>query len=411
VLAALGGIAGSFLGLSEVASRPGRSLIGGHSRDQEREADGLGQKMALESGWDPAAMTAFLQKLERDTIIALGARPEESLLDSHPATEERVVSSRERAAELGAAPPATPEVREGYLAQIRGLTLGQDPRSGVFEKELFLQPDLDLRIRFPEDWTLLNRPAFVAAVDPPVQVRVELAGKSDEDLEDLARAFAEKQRGGGSNTKKGEAGAADAADKDGEKGEKKDEEEKPEFPDFVLKKGGTRLLGGGRKAYGLDAEFLRGQGVVRIYFVAVGERAYRVSCAMPRQLVATYMEDCDRTASSMRTLAPGDREKVRWVTLEIETAQDGESLRAFGVRTKSHWTESQTAAANGLTLPYKISAGQRLKIARVRPYTPEDAGAASPPPPPAPAPTSQPPAPPRPGDVQIEVDKNKPVKP
>jgi len=98
ILAVLGGIAGGFLGLSEVASRPGRGLIEGHNRDQEREADELGQAMVAAAGWSPQAMTEFLDKLERDTIIALGAKPEESLLDSHPATGERIEASRSRAA-------------------------------------------------------------------------------------------------------------------------------------------------------------------------------------------------------------------------------------------------------------------------------------------------------------------------
>jgi predicted Zn-dependent protease len=394
LLATLGGVAGSFLGLGELTSRPGRGLVEGHNRDQEREADELGQQMAARAGWSPIAMSEFLRKLERDVIIALGARPEESILDSHPATAERIAASQKRAATFAAGSSAKSS-REDYLQRISGLTIGQDPRGGVFKDELFLHPDLNLRIRFPEDWITLNRPAFVAAVDPPVQIRVEFAGSGkggDDELERKARAFlkAQSEPEEKEEAKKPEP-AADAAakDPDGAAAEKPaagsaepkqpapDPKPRREFPDFQLKKRGKRLLGRQRTAFALDGEFFKGQGTARVYFLRVGDSAYRVTCAMPTQLVSRYMEDCDRTASSMRSLRKEDRAQVQWTRLEVIEVRPGETLRAFNVRTQNKWTESQTAAANGLTAPYELRPGQRLKIARAQIYESQSAPATS----------------------------------
>ena len=391
LLAVLGGVAGSFLGLGELTSRPGRGLVEGHNRDQEREADALGQKMAAQAGWSPGAMPEFLRKLERDVIIALGAKPEESILDSHPATAERIATSAQVATGLPAS--GTSKVtREEYLQHIAGLTIGQDPRGGVFKDQLFIHPDLNLRIRFPEDWVTVNRPAFVAAVDPPVQIRVEFAGSGsgkEDDLERKARAFlkAQAEPDEKEDEKKDEpktdAAKADAAQKqdDGAAAAQPGAAAKPagdpkprkEFPDFTLKKRGKRLLGRQRTAFALDGEFFKGQGTARVYFLNVGDGVYRVTCAMPTPLVARYMEDCDRTAGSMRQLRQEDRDQVQWTKLEVVEVLPGETLRSFNVRTKNKWTESQTAAANGLIAPYELRPGQRLKIARAQGYASSNA--------------------------------------
>jgi len=110
------------------------------------------------------------------------------------------------------------------------------------------------------------------------------------------------------------------------------------------------------------------------------------------------MSDCDRTARSMRALPTADRNRVERVTLEIEVARPSETLRQFNVRTGNHWTVSQTAAANGIKLPYKLATGQRIKFDRTSPYVAQPQAPASEPSEPAEQPVD-------PRELEIEVEE------
>src|SRR5262245_42077298 len=100
----LGGIVG---GTGRLASS---AALASYSRDQEREADDRGIALAARAGWDPAALAAFLQTLDREEALS-GADPDRPrFLSTHPAGRERVASiqaaARGQARPAGA--PATP---------------------------------------------------------------------------------------------------------------------------------------------------------------------------------------------------------------------------------------------------------------------------------------------------------------
>jgi predicted Zn-dependent protease len=76
LLSMLGTIAAGVLGGAEAAQTvaqigqvAGAGLIATYSRDQERQADRVGQELAARAGWDPAAMAEFLRSLERETAL------------------------------------------------------------------------------------------------------------------------------------------------------------------------------------------------------------------------------------------------------------------------------------------------------------------------------------------------------
>lgn len=75
------------------------------SRDDEREADELGQQYMAEVGYAPSAMPAMFEKLQ----AARAERPNavEQFFSSHPLTEERVQAARQRAQDLGGPPEAS----------------------------------------------------------------------------------------------------------------------------------------------------------------------------------------------------------------------------------------------------------------------------------------------------------------
>lgn len=66
------------------------------TRDFEREADRLGIRLLYKSGFDPNAMPAFFEELQKNTRVYAGSAPE--FLLTHPVTTARIAESRSRAA-------------------------------------------------------------------------------------------------------------------------------------------------------------------------------------------------------------------------------------------------------------------------------------------------------------------------
>ena len=71
--------------------------IAGYSRNQEREADRLGQGLAGVAGYDPQGMADFLKDLEFTERLRLGSSRLPGFFDTHPATAERVAGAGGRA--------------------------------------------------------------------------------------------------------------------------------------------------------------------------------------------------------------------------------------------------------------------------------------------------------------------------
>jgi predicted Zn-dependent protease len=68
------------------------------SRDNEKEADHVGMQLLDESGFDPAAMATFFEKLQ--SAGRYYRRPPE-FLSTHPVTTSRIAEARDRAAQFG----------------------------------------------------------------------------------------------------------------------------------------------------------------------------------------------------------------------------------------------------------------------------------------------------------------------
>ncbi|HXZ84518.1 MAG TPA: M48 family metalloprotease, partial [Myxococcota bacterium] len=179
------GLAGLAVGivsptLGKVVAGTGELVTGGlvlapFSREQEHEADEIGQGLAARAGYDPAGLPRFLQTLDRDLALSSGEQRQFHFLDSHPLTPDRVARTQERASQLtrAAAQPIAGE-RSAFLARLEGILVGDDPAQGVFEGSRFLHPDLDFRLEFPAGWQTRNTPNAVGAISPSKDALVAL---------------------------------------------------------------------------------------------------------------------------------------------------------------------------------------------------------------------------------------------
>jgi predicted Zn-dependent protease len=340
VLSALGTIAAAVLGGPEAAQvvgslgqLAGAGLIASYSRDQEREADEIGQELAARAGYDPAAMAGFLDALGREAQVGQrGPARRPSFLDSHPATPERVGTTRARARTLQvrASPPFAP-TREAFLDEIKGIAIGPDPAQGLFSDTRFLHADLDLHVRFPSEWRTQNSAARVAAASPRGDALIQLEGQGQgDDPREAAEKFLERES---------------------------------------LRVVSHRPL----RVEGLRAYELIGttsEAAAHITWIAYRGSVYRITGMSSPGSFRSYQALFERTARSFRPLTSAERGLFKKRVLEIAVAQPRETLESLGRRTRNGWGIEQTAVANGLRPGEPLAAGTLVKVAVEYPYQP-----------------------------------------
>lgn len=176
-------IAGLGAGLNEV-------LLAPHSRDQERQADQVGQDLAAKGGWNPLGLTDALDSLGRMDRYTRGDH-KASWLDSHPATAERVAETRAHAQALSIA-KGHPTSRDDYVRRLKGLLLGANAAFGAFEDNRFVHPELGFTILYPKGWTTDHSRQLVLGQSPAQDALCVLGaqGRGSSPLE-AARQFSE----------------------------------------------------------------------------------------------------------------------------------------------------------------------------------------------------------------------------
>jgi predicted Zn-dependent protease len=165
-------LAGLGLGLSMIfvpEVRPFGDLLQGSlglmflkfGRDDEREADRLGVRYALDLGYDPRPLAEFFDVLARMSEREGSVLP--SWLSTHPDPADRGQSILQITQEL-APDAANLKVEENaFKRRLDGIVFGENPREGFMDGNVFKHPELRFRIEFPRDWKVSNTRRMVLA--------------------------------------------------------------------------------------------------------------------------------------------------------------------------------------------------------------------------------------------------------
>ena len=301
-----------------------------YGRDQEREADRLGQGLAGLAGYDPSGLPTFLQQLNREERLQLGGSRMAGFGDTHPATSERIGSASGRAGMVSwERVPLIAGDRAGYLNRIEGLVVGATGDQGVFRGDLFLHPEMNFALRFPKGWLTQNSPQAVAAVAPQRDGIFMLRhGGAGEDAMAYAQQFLE-----------------DPANKGFDVLEKK-----------TVMIGGVpsvRLAGTSGSA--------RGRVQVQMSFVPYQGSMYILTGMSMGK--AHYKGVFLNAMRSFGPLTAEQREQIQELRLRIATAQSGESLQTLSGRTGNVWDVQQVAVRNAIYTTDKLDAGALVKVA------------------------------------------------
>jgi predicted Zn-dependent protease len=321
--------------ISDAGQLASALVIAPHSREQEHEADDVGQKISASAGWNPEGLTSLLKSLGREEKLRSDDESQSSFFDTHPATDERVANTKERASQLkkSEARPIAND-RAALLAKLDGLLVGSNPDNGVFNGNEFVQPVLDFFISFPAGWEKQNTNEAIVAQAPGKKALIVLrvAGKGNNPVA-VVKQIEEKH-----NTK-------------------------------ILEKASQTQING-LPAVHLNAKMKTEEGVTGIILTWISHRGlvYQVTAMSPVESFGSYREAFIKSITSFRPLAEVDWPKILETRLRIVQARNGETLQDLEKRSGSVWTPGEIAVANGLAENDPLSDGQLIKVAILEPY-------------------------------------------
>ena len=304
-----------------------------YSRSQETEADRIGQEMAAKAGWDPAALSTFLNTLGREVTLMSKEPRKPSFFDSHPATPDRVEKTAEHAKKLTRAKrePISAS-HEIFLARLDGLVFGQRAANGIFDGHSFLHPDMNFFVQFPEKWEHENTPQKIVAVAPDKEAAVILGAVAEgDDPLDGARAL-----------------------------------EKATKSSDIVGKTQTITIGDLRAAHTqIEGD---GRGKLDITWIAHGGLIYQVVGLAKSKQFETLQAVFHAVSHSFRPLTSPERANIKEKRVRLVKAHPGETIEALATRTNSAWKKEQIAVSNGLAVGDSLKEGQLIKVAIAEPY-------------------------------------------
>lgn len=322
--------------VAQLGGAAGALFLAPYSRSQENEADEIGQKIASNAGWDPAAMPDFLRAIEREEALSGRAR-DHGFLRSHPTTPERVHRTQGRAATLARAEPASiADDRAAYLRKLEGLVVGEDPAHGIFRGQQFLHADFDVTFAFPTGWLAQNARELVGAQSPDgdAVAVVEVQGSGDDPV--------------------AAAGKFEDATK----------------IQFVVEPGAA-IVGQLPAAHAMaQMRGAKGEMLLDITWLAYRGMIFRIIGASVRQTAVAHRSAFTEIGRSFRPLTAAERDGIRIARLRLVAARNGEAFEALTLRTKSAWSAEQVAVANGMAADAPLRAGELIKVPVSEPYVP-----------------------------------------
>ena len=334
ILGAIGGAMGAPPGVGNLASFGTQAYLQAFSREQELEADMLGVRYLARAGYDPAAMTSFLHRLQaNDRLEAVlsgekGKQASFSIMSTHPRTAERIAQAM-RLARI--APSGRWRVeRDAYLERVDGMVFGDDISQGVRRGREFAHPEFRIRFQVPPGFVLFNSPRRVLARGPGQSViAFDMAEKAVKSL------TAYLVRDWGRNYTLRDVEIIDVNGMEAATGH-----------------GRARTRNGTRD---LRLVAIRGG----------GKRIFRFAFLTPPELTHRLATDLQRATYSFRRLSGQEARAIRPLRLAVVPVRPGDTAAGLAARMpfETHHLE-RFETLNGLERGQPLTPGSRVKTVR-----------------------------------------------
>ena len=130
------------------------------SREQEYQADSLSLRYMIAAGYDPAGGGELLAALSRQTALETRVqgqanRQTPEWASTHPLSENRMQVALQAARASGRLGTGIRN-RDGFLSQLEGLYVDDDPAQGIIDGPTFTHPDLRIQFTVPQGYLMSN---------------------------------------------------------------------------------------------------------------------------------------------------------------------------------------------------------------------------------------------------------------
>jgi predicted Zn-dependent protease len=308
----------------QVASLGLGLLFLSYGREHEHQADELGFGYALSSGYDTREMISVFEMLRRDAQLAgVGRLPEWQ--SSHPDPGNRIQNAREMVAASSENFDTKVVGRDEFLRHLDGMTFGEDPRAGYFRGSLFIHPDLQFVLAFPDGWATQNAADAVTAISPNRDALIQLRGAQGSAAEAARRFLAQDGL---------QAGAPATGTIHGNRAV---------TAEFV--------------AQGGQNESVRGV----VTFIEYGSATWGILAYSVADRFASYAPAFSRSRGSFERLTDPAALAAQPLRIQIARAPRAMSLQQFNSEMPSSISLAALALINGLDETAQLRAGQSIK--------------------------------------------------
>lgn len=300
-------------------------LLSSYSRKHEKESDAKGIELASKAGYDPMAMGTILDRLSLTVEVITNEKEKKSYFSSHPYTPDRVENITKETSKLEWI--ETSKISDDFPAPLDGMVFGENPRKGIFNEQVFVHPDLDFTLTFPDGWETFNQASAVGAINTNRQAGIFLG------LEDPSRSPKDY-------------------------GKEFDKEIKEKYNQTPSRSEPHRV--NNHHGYLVTLEDNTGDETMylHILWLKMGEHLFKLIGFAPK----SYESELSETVRSLRTLTQADRKNVDIRKIRVVRANKNETLDKLGKRTKNIAKPNITALINGIEEDTKLNQNQAVKI-------------------------------------------------
>jgi len=295
-----------------------------YSREDELEADRLGVEYAMAAGYDSREVIGLFQTLDRMQEKEGQSMP--SFLATHPNPGDRIQRIQELTS--AARDSRTPNADTRYLHAVEGLVLGEDPRQGFVQDNVFYHPDLGFRFPIPRGFKAVNQPSQVVMVEGQNRAVLGFTGTAESSAEAVAAKLL-SQRGL-----------------------------------RVVERGSTRINGFPAVGVLAEAQTQNGQIVtLTTYFIEYRGKVYQFIGYAPQQLFGSFQSAFLQTIRGFAEIQDSQilaRQPVRLTLLRVSRSAPFRELIPRAL--PAPFTAAEAAILNEVDLNQEISPGKILKI-------------------------------------------------
>lgn len=295
-----------------------------HSRKQETEADTKGVALAAKAGYNPLALNDILNRLSTAIEVITNQKEKKSWLNDHPITKDRIDNINKVNKSIKWEKKAG--ISDDVLNSLDGLLFYDSPQKGIFYKSVFVHPELDFTITFPEGWKTENRSDAVLAEREDKKAGIYLG------MVDPTKTAAEYAK---------------------------------EFETAIAKKHGKKPIQSepyGDSGYMVVFNDYSGKQEVffHVLWIKIGANMFKYIGLAPK----LHEEAVKATAKSLRVLTAAEKSSVEISVMKIAKALESENLQSLSKRSSNTLSIKGLTVINGVDSTANLKAGQKIKIVK-----------------------------------------------